>query len=89
MDAEIAAAIATVTSALISGGVVAILKQPEDVVLVGRTQTVDSSHVHEGAYAKAGGWFCECGKHLHIHSFPKGDKFVCACGHQGVGKEWA
>ncbi len=89
MDAEIAAAIATVTSALVSGGVVSLLKRPEDVILVGHTEPPPEGHVHEGAYAKAGGWFCDCGKHLHIHSFPKGDKFVCACGHEGVGKVWS
>lgn len=49
------------------------------------TVTVVSSHMHEATTMNAGGWFCDCGKHLHSFS----QEGRCICGAEGTGKVWA
>ena len=48
-------------------------------------------HEHQATSFSASGWWCDCGKHYHVFSFPIAgkDERTCVCGKAGIGKAWA
>lgn len=81
------AILASVASALLAGsaGVVFGRGTLETYAPSRQLETVNSAHVHEATTMNAGGWFCDCGKHLHSFS----QEGRCICGAEGTGKVWA